>query len=132
MNPQIFMMYNRAMDYSNDDSLPEYLRRAFQKIANLISEGNALQALEQLCQFRALEKLWKGNFKPFEESSDELAVAMISAAQSTDVLNQIKKSMGPWAVTPIPVVMFRAREISLKAISEGKKALAEEKLAKEI
>jgi hypothetical protein len=120
MNTQIYIVYSRALDYSKDDSLPVPSRVAFRKVSNLIFGEQYLPALNHLCQLRALEKLWKGNEKPFEEVSDELAMMLISEAPTLARLDQIRESMGPWAKTGVASVLFVARTAGLKAIVQEK------------
>lgn len=120
MNTQIYIVYSRSLDYSKDDSLPVSSRVAFRKITNLMFGEQYVSALNHLCQLRALEKLWKGNEKPFEEVSEELAMSLISDAQSLDQLNKIRESMGPWAKVGVVSVLFVAREAGLKIIVQEK------------
>lgn len=116
MNPQVYVAYNRSLSLSQDEALSLPNRVAFRKASNMIFGEQLLPALNHLCRQRALEKLWKGDDKPFEEVSEELAMMLIGDAQSLEALSQIRESMGPWAKTGVASVLFVAREAGLKAI----------------
>lgn len=116
MNPQIYVAYNRALALSQDDTVSMSNRTVFRKAGNMLFGEQALLALNHLCKARALAKLWDGDDKPFDEITDDLAMALIGDAQTLEALDQIRDGMGPWAKSGVASVLLVARAAGLKTM----------------
>lgn len=117
-DPQMYVAYNRVLEFSNDEALPAATRRAFKKAAHLIFGEKPVDALKHLCEMRVLLTLWKGAVEPFVETSDLLASLLISSAKSLQEVSVIRDAIGPWVKTPILFVLLVARESGLTALHE--------------
>lgn len=99
---------------AEDETLTSDVKRDLIKAAGKIFDQNPMEALSDLTKARAMSMIADRDSTPYVNSSEAVAMAIISHSQTLEEVAMVRAKLGPFARKPGFYVALLAREAGLK------------------